>query len=160
LLVLREFHLGLVGRLQVAFFDELLARLVELLLDNLGHHRFAIDAPEMRDRHLAGAESVDPGAARKLRELARQLAGESARRHHHHLELAFQTFAQRFGNLHHCDRYSNGLGGLVRAEGLEPPRVSPQEPKSCVSANFTTPAAPSKHPGLATRRSIAKQSGT
>ena len=29
---------------------------------------------------------------------------------------------------------------LVRAEGLEPPRVSPQEPKSCVSANFTTPA--------------------
>ena len=29
---------------------------------------------------------------------------------------------------------------MVRAEGLEPPRVSPQEPKSCVSANFTTPA--------------------
>ena len=34
-----------------------------------------------------------------------------------------------------------GFGScLVRAEGLEPPRVSPQEPKSCVSANFTTPA--------------------
>lgn len=29
---------------------------------------------------------------------------------------------------------------MVRAEGLEPPQLSPPEPKSGVSANFTTPA--------------------
>ena len=29
---------------------------------------------------------------------------------------------------------------VVRKEGLEPSRPKAQEPKSCVSANFTTPA--------------------
>ena len=29
---------------------------------------------------------------------------------------------------------------MVRLEGLEPPRISPPEPKSGVSANFTTAA--------------------
>ena len=29
---------------------------------------------------------------------------------------------------------------MVRAEGLEPPRISPHGPKPCVSANSTTPA--------------------
>ena len=29
---------------------------------------------------------------------------------------------------------------LVRVTGLEPARLSAQEPKSCVSASFTTPA--------------------
>ena len=29
---------------------------------------------------------------------------------------------------------------MVRAEGLEPPRVSPSEPKSDASTNFATPA--------------------
>jgi hypothetical protein len=33
---------------------------------------------------------------------------------------------------------------LVRAEGLEPPRLAPPEPKSGVSTNFTTPAS-AKH---------------
>ena len=30
---------------------------------------------------------------------------------------------------------------MVRLEGLEPPRLSPPEPKSGVSTNFTTAAA-------------------
>src|ERR1700761_4911976 len=34
---------------------------------------------------------------------------------------------------------------MVRAKGLEPPRLSPPEPKSGVSTNFTTPAS-AKHP--------------
>src|SRR5579862_8363235 len=32
------------------------------------------------------------------------------------------------------------LGRLVRAKGLEPPRLAPPEPKSGVSTNSTTPA--------------------
>src|SRR5580700_8050473 len=36
---------------------------------------------------------------------------------------------------------------LVRAEGLEPPRLAPPEPKSGVSANSTTPAAFAKANG-------------
>jgi hypothetical protein len=31
-------------------------------------------------------------------------------------------------------------GAVVRKGGVEPPRPKAQEPKSCVSANFTTPA--------------------
>ena len=42
---------------------------------------------------------------------------------------------------------SSGLG-VVRAEGLEPPRPKPPEPKSGVSTNSTTPAhRPSPGPG-------------
>ena len=33
-----------------------------------------------------------------------------------------------------------GFVYLVRATGLEPARISPQEPKSCACANFATPA--------------------
>jgi hypothetical protein len=36
---------------------------------------------------------------------------------------------------------------LVRAEGLEPPRLASQEPKSCASASSATPAKPSETPG-------------
>lgn len=38
---------------------------------------------------------------------------------------------------------------VVRAEGLEPPRLASPEPKSGVSANFTTPAK--ETPGKMTR---------
>jgi hypothetical protein len=34
-----------------------------------------------------------------------------------------------------------GGGTFVREKGLEPSRSKAQEPKSCVSANFTTPAS-------------------
>jgi hypothetical protein len=85
-----------------------------------------------------------------------------------HFQLALEAFVQCFSHLHRQstflrraqpavlpDHHSPGQNGkvppvwnlfycdacfLVRAEGLEPPRVSPQEPKSCVSTNSTTPA--------------------
>ena len=39
---------------------------------------------------------------------------------------------------------------LVRVTGLEPAHLAAQEPKSCVSANFTTPAqtSPAAQAGL------------
>jgi hypothetical protein len=42
-------------------------------------------------------------------------------------------FASRFG-IHTL------IALLVRAEGLEPPRLAPLVPKTSVSTNFTTPA--------------------
>ena len=36
--------------------------------------------------------------------------------------------------------YSLSKESLVRVTGLEPAHLAAQEPKSCVSANFTTPA--------------------
>ena len=36
--------------------------------------------------------------------------------------------------------HGGGSGSLVRAEGLEPPRLAAREPKSRVSTSFTTPA--------------------
>ncbi len=82
----------------------------------------------------------------------------------HDLEFALEAGAQCFGNLHvsalsfRFDLESAASARLVRAEGLEPPRVSPQEPKSCVSANFTTPARHALGP-LQWARSIAEGFG-
>lgn len=39
-----------------------------------------------------------------------------------------------------CRYRPAGICKLVRARGLEPPRVAPQEPKSCASASSATPA--------------------
>ena len=43
------------------------------------------------------------------------------------------------------DERSRIQGALVRAEGLEPPRPRPPEPKSGVSTNSTTPASRNAH---------------
>src|SRR3954471_1994819 len=50
-------------------------------------------------------------------------------------------------NLTQRSRPDTNPGGLVRAEGLEPPRLSPLEPKSSASTNSATPAR-----GCASRR--------
>ena len=39
-----------------------------------------------------------------------------------------------------CNRLYIGFSLLVRVTGLEPAHLSAQEPKSCVSASFTTSA--------------------
>ena len=67
---------------------------------------------------------------------------------HHDREAALQPLGERFGDLHgreillkdHRCRRQSPPGAVVRAEGLEPPRLAPPEPKSGVSANSTTPA--------------------
>src|SRR3954454_13482296 len=127
----------------------------------------------MGDRHLAGTEAVEAHAILEGRELARQPLLE-LRCRQNHLEFALQPLRQGFGHLHDqvrlCSLLSSaGLmtrgrrrrrpdranrpetpkpeAGLVRAEGLEPPRLSPLEPKSSASTNSATPAR-----GCASRR--------
>ena len=98
-LVFGQRHIGLVGRLEVAFLNKLLAGLIELLLNDLGHDRLAVDAAQMRYRHLAGPEALEIGAAGELGELLVELAVEIGGPDDD-LEFALQTFAQRFGDLH------------------------------------------------------------
>ena len=71
-----------------------------------------------------------------------------------HLQLALQAGGTRLGNLHLfrldppqrslCSwpacKISTLRAPMVRAEGLEPPRLAPLEPKSSASTNSATPA--------------------
>ena len=86
------------------------------------------------------------------------LAGEIGGRDHD-LEFALEAVADSFGDLHHhnlrfvplctaskvarVDGQAVGSGdvpGVVRAEGLEPPRLASREPKSRASTSSATPA--------------------
>ena len=154
----RQRHLRLAHELEAALGDDLGVGLAHRGLDHLGHHRAAIEALEMRDRHLARTEAVDADLVLELVELASALAARSAAGHHH-LELALKAFADSFGYLHHhnlcfCAAQHGAEGlrparrtcrfecvpGVVRAEGLEPPRLASREPKSRASTSSATPA--------------------
>ena len=58
-LVLGEVDVGLVRGALVALLDGLAARLLDGLLQHLGHHRAAVELLEVRDRHLALAEALE-----------------------------------------------------------------------------------------------------
>ena len=56
-------YLGLGRELEAAVGDDLVVGLADRRFDHLRHRGFAVDAPEMRDRHLAGAEAAELDAA-------------------------------------------------------------------------------------------------
>ena len=114
----------------------------------------------MRDRHLAGTEAVDADLVLQLVEPRVDLGVELGRRHHD-LEFALQAFGQCFGHLHDRQSFSfvcdarrrsrdalvpSACRGVVRAEGLEPPRLSSLEPKSSASTSSATPAKGASEP--------------
>ena len=99
LLVLRELDLRLEGEAQALVSDDLLVSLVDGVLQNVGHHRLAVDLAQMRHRHLAGAEALDLDLALDVRELGveailKLVGGEE------HLKLALQPLGGRLGHLH------------------------------------------------------------
>ena len=63
--------------------DDLAVRLVDEVLQHVGHHRAAVDAAQMLHRHLARAEAVDPDLvlqarrARLVSRSSRSLAGST-----------------------------------------------------------------------------------
>ena len=156
-LLLRQRHLRLAHELEAALGDDLGVGLAHRGLDRLGHHRAAIEALEMGDRHLAGTEAVDADLVLELVELGVGLGGQIGGGHHD-LELALEAFADSFGYLHHHNlrfvplctalqvrpltlaRFRCDVPGVVRAEGLEPPRLASREPKSRASTSSATPA--------------------
>ncbi len=103
-----QFDLRLHGEPQVAAVDDLLVGLLDLLLHEVGHHRAAIDALQVRHRHLAGAEAVDPHLLLEVGELAVEPGGEVARGDHHVIG-PLEPFAQRFRHLHFPSHRSQDL---------------------------------------------------
>ena len=98
-LLLRQRHLRLGGELEAALGHDLVVGVAHRRLDHLGHGGAAIDALQMRHRHLAGPEAVEADAALQLVQALFDLGVELGGRHHH-LEFALETFRERFGNLH------------------------------------------------------------
>ncbi len=155
-LVLGQPDRRLKGRPLLPLRQRLAARVGNGLLHHLGHHRAAIDFAQMLLRHVTGPEALDAGPALELVEPRREapLKLVSA---DHHLQLTAQTVRSRFRDIHSASIhwFKRRLGAaislkppnsvvqrrwLVRAEGVEPPRPKPPEPKSGVSTSFTTPA--------------------
>ena len=98
-LVGRQFDLRLAGEAQAVVVDDLLVGVVDRLLDDVGHHRLAVDPAQMLDRHLARAKSLDLRLRLELGELAVQLLGEIARGQED-VVFALQPLAQRLRHLH------------------------------------------------------------
>ena len=156
-LVFGEVELGLAGEANLVVLEDLLLRFADGLLDDVAHDRLAIEAAQMRGRHLAGAEPVDAHLGLDVGELRVELGREFGGGQHH-LIGALQPLRKRFGRLHRQNllkpdrraaqaskllkllRRAAKPAPLVRAEGLEPPRFSPPEPKSGASTSSATPA--------------------
>ena len=150
--VVNHLEFGHHGRTQIPFGQQLLRRLVDRLLQDLGRDRPAKTLANDRHRHLAGPETGQIDLFGEFRQ-ARHTAGFNIRRRHHHRECALEAVGKCLGHLHLPIRSMIPLSAvravgprprspalMVRAEGFEPPRLAPPEPKSGVSANSTTPA--------------------
>ena len=145
--------LGLGGELVAVVGDDLAVGLAHRVFDHLGHGGLAIETLEVRDRNLARTEAAQLHLALEVVEPRVDLGLEIGRRHDD-AEFALETRGGSFSHLHwHYSlepktlsqpAYSRPSFGktarLVRAEGLEPPRLSSREPKSRASTNSATPA--------------------
>ena len=154
-LFVRDRDLGLHGELEAVIADDLGVHLADDGLDGLRHHGAAIDLLEVRDRDLARAEAVDADAILEVAEPLDDPCLQIGRRDGD-LVFALEAVGQGFGDLHGDNLLlrsgavvGRGIGrrpvvasglGVVRAEGLEPPRLSSREPKSRASTNSATPA--------------------
>ena len=102
-LVLGEADLRLEREPEAVLVDDLAVRLVDGVLNHVGHYRLAVDLAQMRDRHLAGPEAVEAHLVLQGRELAREPLLELGCRQHD-LELALEPLGQGFGDLHRLIR--------------------------------------------------------
>ncbi len=122
-LVGRQRDLRFAHQLQAAVGDDLGVGLAHRVLDRLGHHRAAVQALEMGDRHLAGTEAVEADLALERVEplvgLGRQIGGGD-----HDGEFALEAFGESFSYLHHTifvlGRAARRLRGYPFRCGCEP----------------------------------------
>ena len=149
-LLRRQHNLRLDGELEAVVGDDLAIGLAHRRLDHLRHCGLAVEPPEMRDRDFAGPETSELYASLQVVEPLidpRLKIG----RGDDHAKFALEASGGSFSHLHwhyssrpeieHISaRFWEKPPGLVRAEGLEPPRLSSREPKSRASTNSATPA--------------------
>ncbi len=117
--------------------------------------RFAIEALEMRGRHLARPETAQLHAALDLVEPLGDLLGSSVKgtttrysRFNPAAAVSVTCIGTTLSRLNIerrcwprlCWPIFGKTAPLVRAEGFEPPRLSTREPKSRASTNSATPA--------------------
>ena len=107
-LVLGHRDLRIHRELEPAIGDDLGVGLAHQLLDGLGHHRAAIDALEMGDRHLARPKAVDLDLILHLGQALGDPIREIARRYDD-AELALEAFGGGFGDLHGRYRMSSNI---------------------------------------------------
>ena len=102
LLVFGQLDFRLLGEAQAVIVDDLLVGGVDELLDEIGHHRAAVDLLEIGDRNLAGAKAVHPDLGLHVGQLRLEFRRQVARRQRYAV-FAFQPLAQRLGDLHALD---------------------------------------------------------
>ena len=91
--------LGLGGELVAVVGDDLAVGLTDRVFDHLGHGGLAVEALEVRDRHLAGAEAAQLHLALEVVEPRVDLGREIGRRHDD-AEFALETRGGSFSHLH------------------------------------------------------------
>ena len=157
-LIVADFDLRLHRRLEFLVIQRLGDAFLKRLLQHLAQHGFSQPHLQDRKRRLAPAET---GNLQVLADFG-QLAGDLAvdiRRGDGYPVFALQAFGRRFRHLHvsaipifRAGRHRrpdssfpfDPDGRMVRAEGLEPPRLSSLAPKASASTNSATPARPAR----------------
>ena len=159
-LIVANFDFRLHRRLEILIVQCLRDAFLERLLQHLAQHGFAQPHLQDRERRLAPAETGNLQFLADFGQLAGDLAVDIRRRDGYPV-FAFQAFGRRFRHLHgsaipifrsgrsrgpDCSTPFDPDGRMVRAEGLEPPRLSSLAPKASASTNSATPAPARKRP--------------
>src|SRR5688572_27323444 len=143
-----DLDLGLAGRTQVALVEQLVRTLMHRLLQHLAHHRLLVALLQQLQRHLARTETRHADPLAQLLEARLDLSLERVRGDDD-LVFTLEAGGVGFRDLHgralsarcwQSGRATASEGRVVRAEGLEPPRLASLEPKSSASASSATPA--------------------
>ncbi len=98
-LLFRERHLRLGRELEPVIGDDLCIGVTHRRLDHLGHRGAAIETLQMRGRHLAGAEAVEPHLALELIESGVDASFEIGGGDDHAV-FALEAVGEGFGDLH------------------------------------------------------------
>src|SRR6185312_2122895 len=134
-------------RLEIVVLHGLLAGLVDRLFDDLAHHLLAESLLQVRGRGLAGAKTFQVHARLHLFDAAAKALVQIVRRNDD-LVFAAEVLIDGLCDLHGAflnPQNSFPSARVVRAKGLEPPRLSSLEPKSSASTNSATPARGPRH---------------